>query len=64
MLGQYYAITGISGFALILLAMITGLFGRSLRKAFPKVNILKIHKFSALAGVLGALLHVLGIHGF
>jgi hypothetical protein len=64
MLGQYYMQTGISAFAFILLAAITGLFGRSLRKALPKMNVLKVHKASALIGAFSALLHVLGIHGY
>ena len=57
-------ITGIGAFALILLAVITGLFGRNLRKIIPGPAVLKIHKFSALAGALCALLHVLGVHGY
>ena len=64
MFGQYYMITGTGAFALILLAVITGLFGRNLRKVIPGPAVLKIHKFSALAGALCALLHVLGVHGY
>ncbi len=64
MFGQYYMITGTGAFALILLAVITGLFGRNLRKVIPGPAVLKIHKFSALTGVLCALLHVLGVHGY
>lgn len=64
MFGQYYMITGIGAFALILLAVITGLFGRNLRKVIPGPAVLKIHKFSALTGALCALLHVLGVHGY
>lgn len=64
MLGQYYMITGIGAFALILLALITGLFGRNLRKLLPGPVVLRVHKFSALGGTLCALLHVLGVHGY
>ncbi len=64
MLGQYYLVTGIGAFALIFLAVITGLFGRNLRKIIPGLNVLRIHKFSALTGFLCALLHVLGVHGY
>ena len=64
MLGQYYLITGIGAFVLIFLAVITGLFGRNLRKIIPGPNVLRIHKFSALTGSLCALLHVLGVHGY
>lgn len=64
MLGQYYLITGIGAFALVLLALITGLFGRHLRKMFPGPAVLRVHKFSALGGALCALLHVLGVHGY
>jgi len=64
MLGQYYMITGTGAFVLLLLAVITGLFGRNLRKIVPGAALLKMHKFSALTGALFALLHVLGVHGY
>ena len=64
MLGQYYLITGIGAFALIFVALITGLFGRNLRKLLPGPVVLRVHKFSALGGALCALLHVLGVHGY
>jgi len=64
MLGQYYMATGIGAFWLIAAAVITGLFGRRLRKVFPAPKVLLVHKVSALAGALLALLHVLGVHGF
>lgn len=64
MLGQYYMATGIGAFSLVTLAVISGLFGRQLRKVFPAPKVLLVHKTSALGGALLALLHVLGVHGF
>ncbi|MBL3539899.1 hypothetical protein [Aminivibrio sp.] len=63
MLGQYYLATGAGAFLLVALAVITGLFGRQLRKVFPGRKVLLTHKVCALGGVLLALLHVLGAHG-
>jgi hypothetical protein len=64
MLGQYYLATGIGAFSLVAVAVITGLFGRRLRKVFSAPKVLLVHKASALAGVFLALLHVLGVHGY
>ena len=64
MLGQYYMATGIGAFSLVAGAVITGLFGRQLRKVLPPAKVLLAHKVSALGGSLLALLHVLGVHGF
>lgn len=63
MLGQYYVYTGTGGFLLLTLALVTGLFGRSLRKKFPGAKILAVHKTSAILGLFLVLLHVLGVHG-
>ena len=64
MLGQYYMVTGIGAFVLVAAALMTGLFGRQLRKMLPPAKVLLAHKVSALGGSLLALLHVLGVHGF
>lgn len=64
MLGEYYMITGIGAFVCLVLAAVSGLFGRTLRKIFPGPRVLLFHKTSALAGAGLALLHVLGVHGF
>lgn len=64
MLGQYYVYTGTAGFFLLLVALGTGLFGRTLRKKFPGVKVLLVHKTSAILGLFLVLLHVLGVHGF
>ncbi|MBP6332479.1 MAG: hypothetical protein KA342_03440 [Aminivibrio sp.] len=64
MLGQYYLATGIGAVSLVTVAVITGLFGRRLRKVFPAPKVLFVHKVSALAGAFLALLHVLGVHGY
>ena len=64
MLGQYYMATGIGAFSLVTLAVISGLFGRQLRKMLPPAKVLLAHKVSALGGSLLALLHVLGVHWF
>lgn len=63
-LGQYYVYTGTGGFILLLIALGTGLFGRALRKKFPGLNVMAVHRTSALLGLFLALLHVLGVHGF
>jgi hypothetical protein len=64
MLGQYYLATGIGAFSLVAVAVITGLFGRRLRKVFSAPKVLLVHKASALAGAFLVLLHVLGVHGY
>lgn len=64
MLGQYYVYTGMGGFILLSLALGTGFFGRTLRKKFPGMNVLTVHKTSAILGLFLALLHVLGVYGF
>ena len=64
MLGQYYVYTGTGGFFLLLVALGTGLFGRTLRKKFPGGKVLTVHKVSAVLGLFLVLLHVLGVHGF
>ncbi len=63
-LGQYYVYTGTGGFILLLLALGTGFFGRGLRKNFPGLNVMALHRTSALLGLFLALLHVLGVYGF
>ncbi len=64
MLGEYYLATGIGAFSLLVVAVITGLFGKALRKVLPGPKVLLAHKASALGGASLALLHILGVHGF